>query len=875
MVAATQFLTALSNVSKSASTANGSSQPAASAGDAARLQAAIATFGSFASALNNSTGMQATAMSPAGTLVPSGAHPFASGQNAAPQTMLPNGMELADLQAAIQSMLANSSFGDGALGNNGTGSLPGLPGNLNAAELGAFINGEAGSHPVLDGLLQGGPQPLSGAKQLSTLPADLAADLAEKFASLGISQDRASDLLNKLSTLLTGGQSATGARPPGLAAFMEKLASGEIKLPAAVQAVIDKGGSVGEVRQALVDAGVITTTPDQFTPQARVLLPFLAGLASGDIELPTSVRTIVEDGGTLSDLRQALAEAGILTPPGEASLLALEQAATSTTDVPDIGADALQLDPVVRAGLLPGGLVPGGLVSGGLVSGGLVSGGLGLPGAQAEVSLASNTAEQLVARQSAMAGDRAALVEAAKEIAKGLRNSAKADTAPKAQANEHSAPLANLISQLRSGEISIESAREALLAGGRPDIASRLAALSNGATASTTGPASEGASSQIGGTSDLKSAATPKAASTLPVAERMPVMPQVPPGGLAKAFGEDAQAMKGQRLQAAQQGGENATQTTKVMPEAAAKALAAQSAAFEAARDPSTRPEAAALFHPKANGAAQLMGLKPSRPGAQTPQAQALQAQPTGAHPAQPAQSVSPATPAATAPAVLEVEPPRPISDGAPAGRSADLPTAQAPAPTPAAMTSAPAQEMAEVSTPQSRAEVVREHGLETRITTLRFDAQTRAAAVHDMSIAITRFAGRGLSRFQIRLDPAELGRVDVRLEIGRDGRVAAQVTADRPETLDILRQDSRALERAFQDAGLKTDQNSLNFSLKEQNTGAQHGQNGNPQPTWSGENQSEGDDVISAREIERIAIPDEIVGGLRLMGTRGIDVTV
>jgi hypothetical protein len=40
-------------------------------------------------------------------------------------------------------------------------------------------------------------------------------------------------------------------------------------------------------------------------------------------------------------------------------------------------------------------------------------------------------------------------------------------------------------------------------------------------------------------------------------------------------------------------------------------------------------------------------------------------------------------------------------------------------------------------------------------------------------------------------------------------------IIAERPETLDILQRDIRVLERALQDAGLKTDQNSLSFDLQ------------------------------------------------------------
>ena len=72
-----------------------------------------------------------------------------------------------------------------------------------------------------------------------------------------------------------------------------------------------------------------------------------------------------------------------------------------------------------------------------------------------------------------------------------------------------------------------------------------------------------------------------------------------------------------------------------------------------------------------------------------------------------------------------------------------------------------------------------------------------------------------GLNEFQIRLDPPELGRIDIRMEIARDGHMTAQLSADRPETLDALQRDQRALERALQAAGLDLDEGALSFNLR------------------------------------------------------------
>ena len=91
------------------------------------------------------------------------------------------------------------------------------------------------------------------------------------------------------------------------------------------------------------------------------------------------------------------------------------------------------------------------------------------------------------------------------------------------------------------------------------------------------------------------------------------------------------------------------------------------------------------------------------------------------------------------------------------------------------------------------------------------------APDVDALAIAITANAARGDKHFDIRLDPPELGRVDVHLSVSRDGKAEALLTTDRPETLELLQRDSGTLERALKDAGLDLSNNSLNFSLKGQ----------------------------------------------------------
>ncbi len=84
------------------------------------------------------------------------------------------------------------------------------------------------------------------------------------------------------------------------------------------------------------------------------------------------------------------------------------------------------------------------------------------------------------------------------------------------------------------------------------------------------------------------------------------------------------------------------------------------------------------------------------------------------------------------------------------------------------------------------------------------------------LAFEIARQLQQGSSRFQVRLDPPELGRIDVRMDIDSGGNVNARLTVERSETLDLLQRDQRALERALAQAGLEGAKTNLEFSLKQ-----------------------------------------------------------
>lgn len=79
-----------------------------------------------------------------------------------------------------------------------------------------------------------------------------------------------------------------------------------------------------------------------------------------------------------------------------------------------------------------------------------------------------------------------------------------------------------------------------------------------------------------------------------------------------------------------------------------------------------------------------------------------------------------------------------------------------------------------------------------------------------------------GSSKIHIQLDPADLGKLDIKLNVGADGKTGVVITADNKSTLDLLQKDAANLARALSDAGLKADTGSLNFNLRDQQQGSQ-----------------------------------------------------
>lgn len=85
--------------------------------------------------------------------------------------------------------------------------------------------------------------------------------------------------------------------------------------------------------------------------------------------------------------------------------------------------------------------------------------------------------------------------------------------------------------------------------------------------------------------------------------------------------------------------------------------------------------------------------------------------------------------------------------------------------------------------------------------------------------VSIRKAVDTGNDRLVLQLDPAHLGKVEVRMEMNAGSASQILFIAENKNTLEALQQDARYLEKALQDSGIKADVGTMEFSLKQNQT--------------------------------------------------------
>jgi flagellar hook-length control protein FliK len=107
----------------------------------------------------------------------------------------------------------------------------------------------------------------------------------------------------------------------------------------------------------------------------------------------------------------------------------------------------------------------------------------------------------------------------------------------------------------------------------------------------------------------------------------------------------------------------------------------------------------------------------------------------------------------------------------------------------------------------------------------------------HALGVEIARKVDAGEDTLRVRLNPVELGRVEVTLAFDDRGNLRATMRAESQHALDLLRQDAPDLGRALDSAGIRADSQSFRFESRSDGNGSSSmgGQSGQHQPRGNG----------------------------------------
>ncbi|ATC26697.1 flagellar hook-length control protein FliK [Caulobacter vibrioides] len=144
------------------------------------------------------------------------------------------------------------------------------------------------------------------------------------------------------------------------------------------------------------------------------------------------------------------------------------------------------------------------------------------------------------------------------------------------------------------------------------------------------------------------------------------------------------------------------------------------------------------------------------------------------------------------------------------------------------------------------------------------------------LSAEIIKKADAKTTRFDVALTPDGLGKVDVRIEIGRDGVLTASMRFDTVHAAQELRGKANELRQALADAGFNVADNALSFDVS-----SQGGQSQNPFFAFEGWG-DQGQRAFSGRAFqaaltgeEDITITPELLPGLKTVADSGLDIRI
>ena len=120
------------------------------------------------------------------------------------------------------------------------------------------------------------------------------------------------------------------------------------------------------------------------------------------------------------------------------------------------------------------------------------------------------------------------------------------------------------------------------------------------------------------------------------------------------------------------------------------------------------------------------------------------------------------------------------------------------------------------------------------------------------LGVEVARSVKLGEQELRIRLNPVELGRIEVKLAFDENGALQATVRAESQAALDLLRQDAPELARTLDQAGIRADAQSFRFESRA-DTGAGTGSGQQQRGGQSQQQHARHDDLEPAPEYRTV----------------------
>ena len=92
-----------------------------------------------------------------------------------------------------------------------------------------------------------------------------------------------------------------------------------------------------------------------------------------------------------------------------------------------------------------------------------------------------------------------------------------------------------------------------------------------------------------------------------------------------------------------------------------------------------------------------------------------------------------------------------------------------------------------------------------------------RADVAEQVHVALKQAVREGVDQITVQLMPEDLGRIEVKLELGQDAVTRVSFLVDKQHTFDLIQRDAAQLERMLQDAGVRADAGSMQFNLRQE----------------------------------------------------------